>query len=291
MTCGAPSENDSWLKAGRWSVRLSEEYEVRDRSYKGSHRVVNDFDESLFISRAAVQARVGLTDDWTGELTATYPHFTYRVRPPGSERIKERFRGPGDTFVLFGRRVDIGPAHDPASHDMTPPPLFSLWAGAALPTGSPERPNPAIVTRDVSVSNLQTGTGTFDPMARARLEWPRESWIFFAETDVRFPLYENRFRYRTGDVEALSVGAALPVVSKLTASFAITGQRTARDQFRGSDVGVGGERIVYAEPGLAWSLSDSATLDFSVRLPVGLHADTKLSESNSVLRLGLTLRF
>jgi hypothetical protein len=289
MSCGAPTENDSWLRAGRFTLRLSEEYEVKDRSFRGSRSVVNDFDESLFVSRSALEARVGLTDDWTAAVTATYPHFTYRVKPPGGVRSKLRFRGPGDTFLLFGRRIDLGVER--AEHDMTASPVFSLWGGVALPTGSAERPNPAFVTRDVSVANLQTGTGTFDPLLRARLEWPREGYVLFAEADVRLPVYENRFRYRTGDTEVLAVGGALPIAPRLSASLTLTAQRSARDQFDGDDVGVGGARWLFVGPGLAWSVTDEATIDFGVRIPVWRRTETKLSDSNAIWQLGLTWSF
>ena len=64
-------------------MRLSEEYEVKDRSFKGAHGVANDFSETLVIHRLALDLRYGLTDDWTAELTPTYPDFKYRLKPPG----------------------------------------------------------------------------------------------------------------------------------------------------------------------------------------------------------------
>ncbi len=298
LASGAATDS-SWLAAGKGSLRLSEEYEVKDRSFKGTGRVPNDFDESLFVSRTSLDVRYGVTDDWTADLTATYPHFTYRVRPPGTDRITERFRGPGDTFLSFGRRIpwdapsdaSASPACDAPMDKPARAPLLSLWAGVSLPTGSPERPNPLIVTRDVSVTNLQTGTGTFDPFARARIDWPTGRWSLFAEADVLYPLYENRFRYRTADTETLVAGASTSVVTKLSASLALMFQRTGRDRFRGDEVGVGGFREAYVEPGVSWALTDAASIDFSVRVPFYRRTDTKLSDSNSLVQLGLTYRF
>jgi len=291
----------SWLGAGEGSARLSEEYEVKDRSYKGGRRVDNDFDESLFISRTALDLRYGVTDDWTVGLTATYPHYTYRVRPPGGERIKQRFRGPGDTFLSFGRRIRWDDEHDdpptPEStsmvddHEPAPVPVLSLWGGVSLPTGSAEKPDPARVTQDVSVSNLQTGTGTFDPFVRARIEWPKGRWNLFAEAAVLFPLYENRYDYRTADAEALVAGASTPVASKLTASLAAMFQRTGRDHFRGDLVGVGGARTAYLVPGLSWRLTDSASIDVGVRVPFYRRTQTKLSDSPAVFQIALSYSF
>jgi hypothetical protein len=291
MTCGAPNENDAWLASGRFALRLSHEYEHKDGSFKGSRRVTNDFNESLFINRTALQARVGVTDEWTADLTATYVRFTYRLKPPFpfNVRTEQEFDGLGDTFLLFGRRVDVAPARGP--HDMSPAPQLSLWGGVALPTGSPEKPDPFFVTRDVSVANLQTGTGTFDPLLRARLEWPRDGWTFFSEAAVRFPVYENRYRYRTGDVETLAVGGAVAIVPRLSASLTLTAQRVARDTFDGDDVGVGGARWLFVGPGIAWSITDDATLDFGVRVPVMRRTETKLSDSKSIWQIGLSWRF
>lgn len=275
-------------------MRLSEEYEVKDRSYKGSRRVANDFDESLFVSRTALDVRYGLTDDWSADLTATYPHFTYRVMPPGGERIKQRFRGPGDTFLSVGRRITWDDDDDikmPTMHERHDAPLLSLWGGVSLPTGTPEKPDPVRVTQDVSVSNLQTGTGTFDPFARARIEKPIDRWNAFAEFDVLFPLYENRYRYRTADTEAFVVGASTSVVSKLSASLGLMFQRTGRDEFRGENVGVGGARTAYVVPGLSWRLTDAASLDVGVRVPFYRWTETKLSDSNAVFQIGLTYGF
>jgi hypothetical protein len=301
--CGAAE--GSWLTKGKGSVRLSEEYEVKDDSYKGAHRVANDFDESLFISRTALDVRYGVTDDWTADVTATYPHFTYRLKPPGGERTKQRFRGPGDTFVSLGRQIVFGetPHHDAAMAPDIPglptlpeepahrPVFLSLWGGVSLPTGEAEKPNPAFVNSDVSVANLQTGTGTYDPFFRARAEWPQQGWTPFAEAAIRAPLYENRYRYQTADTEAIVVGADVPVVPKLTASLSTMWQRTGRDEFRGHNVGVGGARWIFLVPALAWDVTASTTLDVGVRVPVYRRTDTKLSDSSYILQAGLTWRF
>ena len=287
-------------------LRLSEEYESKNHSFKGRGRVENDFQETLFISRTALDVRYGVTDDWTLDLTATYPHFTYRLKPPGGERIERRFRGPGDTFLSMGRQFVFGDpsasparcrlmeavAHTEGSAPAAQPPVFvSVWAGVSLPTGSPERPNPAIVTRDVSVSNLQTGTGTFDPLARLRAEWPQTGFTPFAEAAIRFPVYENTFRYHTADTEALVLGASVPIVPKLSASLSAMYQRTGRDRFRGDDVGVGGAKWIYAVPGLAWQVTESAAIDVSARLPVYRGTETKLSDSAVVYQIGVSWRF
>jgi hypothetical protein len=299
---GSGAAEGSWLMKGEGSVRLSEEYEVKDRSYKGAHSVANDFDETLFVSRTAVDLRYGVTDDWSVELTATYPHFTYRLEPPGGERRKLRFRGPGDTFVALGRQIVFGDerAEMPPGFPDVPnlpeepprePVRLALWGGVSLPTGSAEKPNPAVVNQDVSVSNLQTGTGTFDPFGRVRVEVPQKGWTPFAEAAGRFPLYENRYRYRTADSESLSVGAEAPVAPKLSASLAAMWQRTGRDEFRGSNVGVGGAKWIYLVPALSWDVTASATIDVGVRVPVWRRTDTKLSDSSYVLQAGLTWRF
>src|SRR5438105_1151601 len=75
----APAAESSWLAAGRGWARLSEEYEVKDRSFRGAHAVDNDFHESLFVSRTALDVRYGLTDEWSADVLLTYPHFTYRL--------------------------------------------------------------------------------------------------------------------------------------------------------------------------------------------------------------------
>ena len=298
---GGAASGGSWLGSGEAIARLTEEYEVRDRSYKGRHGVVNDFDETLFVSRTALDLRCGVTDAWTVDVTLTYPHYTYRLKPPGGERRRFRFRGPGDTFVSLGRSFGLGGTEEPEDtllgdeHTAMPPgepgPTLSVWGGVSLPTGSTERPDPRIVTRDVSVSNLQTGTGTVDPVLRARLEMPLDPLRLFAEAAARFPVYENRHRYRTGDAETFALGAEIPVLPRVTAVLSVMGQRVARDRFDGEDVGVGGARWVYLVPGVAWQVTDTAAVDVSVRLPVYRRTETKLSDSSAVFQVGLSYRF
>jgi hypothetical protein len=183
---GGGSADRSWLEAGRVIARLSQEYDVRDRTYKGRDEVVNDFDETLYVSRTALELRYGLTDEWTAAVTPTYPHYSYSLTPPGGERRKFRFRGPGDTPLMFGRLIALSQPEPesvppegpdcadplPMTHGREEVSSLALWAGVSLPTGEPEEPNPAVVTRDVSVSNLQVGTGTFDPLVRLRLTVP-----------------------------------------------------------------------------------------------------------------------
>ena len=306
LGAGAASEGP-WLRIGEATARLSAEYEVRDKTFKGSDEVVNDFDETVFITRVAFEIRYGISDDWSASLTPTYPHFTYRLKPPGGERVKQVFRGPGDTFLAFGRRL-LGshppPADQSCAADTETPMLFheqpapsewslALWGGVSIPTGTPEEPNPAIATQDVTVANLQTGTGTWDPLLRVRLDWsPAGSrWSAFAEASVLYPLYENRFDYRTADTESLVAGVATPLAERFSASFALMFQRIGTDQFEGDDVGVGGGRWIYAVPGLAWHITDTLTLDAGVRLPLWRHTETKLADSSVVYQAGLSLFF
>ena len=308
LGAGAASEGP-WLRIGQGTARLSAEYEVRDNTYKGDDEVVNDFDESVFITRTALEIRYGISDDWSASLTPTYPHFTYRLLPPGGERITQKFRGPGDTLVAFGRRLIGG--HPPAPeegevcpegeempmlfHAPPPPSEWSLaiWGGVSVPTGSPEEPNPLIVTEDVTVANLQTGTGTWDPLVRVRLDWTPEGskWSGFAELSVLYPLYENRFDYRTADTESLVVGASTPIADRFSASLSVMFQRIGRDQFEGEDVGVGGGRWIYAIPGLAWNITDTLTLDVGARLPIYRYTETKLADSNVIYQAGLSIFF
>jgi hypothetical protein len=304
---GGSASEGRWLAAGKGVARLTEEYEVKDRSFRGSRSVTNDFNESLFISRTALDLRYGLTDDWSADVLVTYPHFTYRIKPPRGVRTERHFRGPGDTFVSAGRRFLLGdapPPHDeltmlpsdaatcfPTSDDAAGRPLLSVWAGVSIPTGEAQKPNPVFVTRDVSVSNLQTGTGSFDPFLRARIDLPQKGWLLFAEAEVRYPFYENRYDYETADTEAIAVGGGLPLFSRVGASVALLWQRTGRDQFRGDDVGVGGARWIYVVPGITWRVTDDVALDVGLRLPVYRRTETKLSDGNGVFTAGLTVRF
>jgi outer membrane putative beta-barrel porin/alpha-amylase len=306
LGAGAAAEGP-WLKKGEGTARLSTEYEVRDTSYEGGDKVENTFDESVFITRVALEIRYGLTDDWTASITPTYPHYTYRLKPPGGERITQTFRGPGDTLVALGRRLMGSPeppaeACDAGAPAPEAPMLFheaparrwsiALWGGVSIPTGTPEEPNPAVVTSDVTVANLQTGTGTFDPLLRARFDWePAATWSAFAEASVLYPLYENRFDYRTADSESVVVGASVPLVRQLSASLSLMWQRVGTDQFQGEDVGVGGAQWIYVIPGLGWEISDRLFLDVSVRLPLWRHTETKLSDSNAIYQAGLTFYF
>lgn len=305
LGAGAASEGP-WLREGHGTVRLSGEYEVRDKTYKGNDEVPNDFDESVFITRSALELRYGISDDWSASITGTYPHFTYRLLPPGGERITQEFRGPGDTLVAFGRRLlgeNPPPADDQCAAPEETPMLFheempvspwslALWGGVSIPTGTPEEPNPAIATSDVTVANLQTGTGTFDPLLRLRADWtPGTTWSAFAELSVLYPLYENRFDYQTADTESLVVGASTPLADRFSANFAFMFQRIGRDQFEGEDVGVGGGRWIYAIPGVSWQITESVSLDVGARLPIYRHTETKLADSNVVYQAGLTFSF
>jgi len=258
------------------------------------------------MARAALDLRLGLTDDWTGQLFLTYPRFAWHVKPPGGERDRQRFRGPGDTSVLLGRAFRLGPepampAHaSPMPEDLSCPaalgpgtgrPLLSLWGGLSLPTGESQAPDRGVVTRDISVSNLQVGSGTFDPLLRARLELPVRFGGLFAEVAARVPLYGNRHGYRTGATLSLAVGADAPLAQGLRGSLALSYLRARRDSFRGDPVAVGGAWWVYATPGLALDLGRGVTLDAGVRLTLVRRTETKLSDSARALVLGLTLRF
>jgi len=303
LGAGAASEGP-WLGKGAATSRLSAEYEVRDKTFKGSDEVVNDFDESVFITRSALEFRYGLSDEWSASIIGTYPHFTYRLKPPGGERIKQTFRGPGDTLVSLGRRL-MGadePAPGEVCEDGETPMLFhaeprerwtlAVWGGVSIPTGTPEEPNPAIATSDVTVANLQTGTGTFDPFLRARVDFePASTWSAFAEASVLFPLYENRFDYRTADTESVVVGASLPFADRFSASLSLMWQRNGTDQFEGEDVGVGGAQWIYVIPGVAWQITDALSLDAGVRVPIYRHTETKLADSSIIYQAGLSLFF
>jgi hypothetical protein len=301
LGAGAAAEGP-WLKKDEGTTRLSAEYEVRDNTFKGTEEVENDFDESVFITRVALELRYGLSDDWSASITATYPHFTYRLKPPGGERVVQTFRGPGDTLVALGRQLMASAHPPPETCDGDAPMLYheepetswslSLWGGVSVPTGTPEEPNPAIATNDVTVANLQTGTGTFDPLLRLRLDWqPAAAWSAFAEASVLVPLYENRFDYQTADSESLVVGASYPIAERLSLSFSFMYQRNGRDQFQGEDVGVGGAQWIYAIPGFGWQITDSLYLDAGARLPIYRRTETKLADSSVIYQAGLTLFF
>ena len=316
--CAGPSVGSgatprgNWLREGDGVVRLSDEYEVKDVSYRGHDRVENDFEESLFVNRVALDVRYGVTDDWSAALQFTYPRFYYRLKPPGGQRQKFRFRGPGDTSLLFGRQFLLGAAQEmPPSaalldddvlgsvaapppyeeHEPDRRPAISAWFGLSLPTGETEEPNPTFVLRDVSVSNLQVGTGTYDPIARVRLDVPAGRGGLFAEVAARVPLHENEHDYRTADTETIAVGGFREILSGVTAVLAVSWQRVGRDEFRGSNVGVGGGRFVHVTPGIVVQLSDSVALDFSARVPVWRSTQTKLSDSKVVWQVGLSYRF
>ncbi|MCE9637949.1 MAG: hypothetical protein K8T90_19790 [Planctomycetes bacterium] len=299
----------SWLKKGEFTFRLSQENEEKGRSYRGRRGVENDFSETLRIYRTAATFRYGVTDDWSAELELTHPRFDYSLTPPGGARRSRTFQSQGDTSLTIGRMFDLDgataaesshlpqdviDAFTPRAMKANPRPesaTLAIWGGLSLPTGHPEKPDPRIVTRDVSVSNLQTGTGTFDPILRTRLEIPRGDIRWFAEIGARFPVYENRYDYQTGHAEGLVVGASTPLAPTLRASLSMTYQRTARDQYKGDDAAVGGGRWIYGTPALAWDVTESATIDLSVRITAWRDVETKLSDSGHAIQAGLTLRF
>lgn len=299
----------SWLKKGEITFRLSEELEEKGRSYRGRRSVVNDFSETLRISRTAATFRYGVTDDWSAELELTHPRFAYSLTPPGGARRSRIFRGPGDTSLTIGRMFDLDDGRPAPSSALpqdvvdafTPRAMrqdapaehatLAIWGGLSLPTGHAERPDPRIVTRDVSVANLQTGTGTFDPILRARVEVPQGATRWFAEVGARFPLYENRFDYRTGRAEGIVVGASHALAPTLRASLSASFQHTVRDSFRGDDAAVGGGRWIYLTPAVAWDLADTVTFDVSVRVTAWRDVETKLSDSGRAVQAGLTFRF
>mgnify|MGYP001242788635 CR=1 FL=1 len=308
---GSPGADRAWLAPGEVSVRLADEYEVKDRSYRGRDRVENDFSEDLYVNRASATLRIGFARDWAAELGLTHVHFSYNLTPPGGRRTKRVFSGLGDTTLLVGRRIALADeaadalpfretaytvldADRDAARDDAPRrrvASLSIWAGASLPTGRAERPDPRLVTRDVSVTNLQTGTGTFDPALRARLDLPGERVDWFVEAGARVPLRENRHDYRTGETLALSAGAALPLGDAWAVGLAATYQKVGRDSFRGDDVAVGGGRFLYVTPALAWRLDEAVALDVGVRVTLWRDVDTKLSDSAYALTAGLTFRF
>ena len=83
----------------------------------------------------------------------------------------------------------------------------------------------------------------------------------------------------------------MDVVPRLAASLAVVARRTGRDRFRGDDVGVGGAHWIDLAPGVTFRVSDAASLDLSVRLPVRRHTQTKLSDSSAVWQIGLAWSF
>ena len=300
----SPGAERPWPAAGALRLRVFDEYEVKDRSYRGTDRVVNDFAEDLYVNRLGATFRLGLPDDWAAEATFTYVHFSYNLKPPGArDRIKLTFKGPGDTSLLLGRAFELGESESVRApvegmFDPTPEPeperrrpLLGIWLGVSAPTGDPERPDPRIVTRDVSVTNLQTGTGTWDPQGRVRLEIPGGDVTWFTELGARVPVSENRYDYRTGAVYAAAAGLGVPVTSRLSGGFALTFQEVERDRFRGDDVAVGGGRWLYATPSVSYQVTDALAVDLSVRLTVWRDVDTKLSDSRYAAQIGLTWSF
>lgn len=295
---------------GRFRLRLWEEYEVKDRSYRGRHRVANDFAEDLYVNRLGATLRCGLDDAWAVEATVTRLHFAYNLKPPGAAaRTRRAFDGPGDTSLFVGRTFDLRSPRPAAGAEslfdedrlsIPDEPLprtrlrLSIWMGVSAPTGDPERPDPRIVTRDVSVSNLQTGTGTWDPQMRVRLDadpGSHSELAWFAELATRVPVTENRYDYRTGAVAAVSAGVSGGLADRLTGGLAVTHQRVERDTYRGDRVAVGGGRWVYVTPSLRYAFTDRLAVDLSVRVAVWRDVETKLSDSRSAVQLGLELAF
>jgi opacity protein-like surface antigen len=301
----------TWLEEGGWSARLTGEYEVKDQTYKGHHRVPNDFDETLRIHRINLAMRYGLDDDWTLGLDLTDPEFQYRLKPPGGERTEIVVHGPGDTIARAGRRIYLeAPEEPPAPWPTWDIPglreerldelagaseidraALTIWAGVSIPTGDVKKPNPAYVTNDFSVTNLQTGTGTFDPLLQARVDVPLGVWRLFTEASAVVPLVENRHDYKTAQTLSFGVGAEFDVAPQLHVRLAATFQRVGNDEYQGEDVGVGGGKWVYVTPGLAWDLTDRLTLDVGVRCTAFRDTDTKLVDSGAAIQVGLTLNF
>jgi hypothetical protein len=215
--------------------------------------------------------------------------------------LQRTFEGLGDTSFLVGRTFEFETVRDdtplvaPHSFDVpaqpaAPPARLEIWFGFSAPTGEPERPDPRIVTRDVSVTNLQTGSGTFDPQARVRF-LPGGDAPWFLELAARVPVSENRYDYRTGEVVALAAGTSAPLSRELTGGLTATLQHVGRDRFRGHDVAVGGGRWLYATPSLRWDLSADVALDLSLRVTLWRDVDTKLSDSRWSVQAGLVFRF
>jgi hypothetical protein len=298
----------TWLGKGAATLRFSYEYDVEDRSFKGHGTVENDFDETLRTNRLSAALRYGLTDQWTAELGLHDPRFQYRVKPPGGERSETIFRGPGDTTLLFGRRFALTDETPVATAPLTSVldlpqsawteqfrtvagPSLQVWVGTSIPTGKEEEPNRTVVRRDISVSNLQTGTGTFDPMLRVRYDDPRGDVKPFAQLDVRWPVYENRFDYASGRSLTVTAGAETDLAPKLRGNLAFSFQRSERDRFDGDRVGVGGAKWIYVTPGVAYDLTDTVTLDAAVRYTAWRDTQTKLSDGPIALQVGVTFRF
>lgn len=306
---GAPAggAQRSWLARDDWTARVTSELEVRDRTFRGHRRVVNDFDETLRIRRVSLSLRYGLTDDWTAGLDLSHPEFRYRLKPPGGRRTDLTVRGPGDMVLRVGRRFtrpDDGPIayprwdagsgagpRAPLGGQPIDVPTLSAWAGVSIPTGDVRKPNASVVNRDFSVSNLQTGTGTFDPVLNVRLDLPLGAWRAFADASAVLPFAENRHDYRTGATIAFAVGAEHDLGDAVRARLTTTFQRIGNDEFRGEAVGVGGGKWVYVTPGFAWDMTERATLDVGVRCTLLRDTDTKLVDSGVALQIGLTIRF
>lgn len=322
---GAGGAQRDWLGQGEGSVRVAWEYEVKDATYDGRDEVVNDFDETLRSNRGSLEVRYGISDDWTVALTYHHPRFQYRLKPPGGERVESTFRGPGDTTLVFGRRFPLGDEGDPPPGDdpdapghallpwlsergpanggsppdrprsPSPPPVsgpsFTVWAGLSIPTGNAEEPLPEAAVRDVSVANLQTGTGTFDPILKVRFDGAGDGPRVYAEASVRWPVTENRYDYRTGRSTGVTVGAEADAATDLRVHLAATFLRVERDEIDGDRVAVGGGSWVYVTPGLSFDVSDRVTLDASVRLTAWRDTETKLTDSDAAFQVGLTCRF
>jgi len=319
---GAGGAQRTWLREGGGSIRLGYEYEVKDETFDGRDEVVNDFDENLRTNRVSLELKYGLTDDWTASLTLHFPRFQYRLKPPGGERSEETFRGPGDTSLVFGRRFALGEEErdDPEEEPLPPSllddrgepllpwdgtlpralpveaPSFTVWAGVSVPTGDPEEPDPAVATEDVSVANLQTGTGTWDPLVKLRFDDAgavagRDDVRLWAEAAVRWPLYENEFDYRTGRSLGVTAGAETDLAPGLRANLAATFLRNERDEIDGERVAVGGGKWIYLTPGLAYDLSDRLTVEASVRLTAWRDTETKLTDADAAFQVALTWRW
>jgi hypothetical protein len=212
-------------------------------------------------------------------------------KSPGDEF---RTDGLGDTRVLLRYTFTAFPHVHEDGEESGPLGLhfgdgrISLGAGVSFPTGDPERP---VAGAGVPNSELQTGTGTYDPIVTAVYSQAIDQGSLFVGVAARIPGGENRFDYRVGEAIQANVGAVVPIHESIDFVPKLIYLYNAADELDGRKVFASGGHYISVVPGVRIAASERVDLEAALEIPVFRDLRTVSLEPTVRFSAGISVRF
>ncbi|MCF6228162.1 MAG: hypothetical protein L3J82_05780 [Planctomycetes bacterium] len=239
-------------------------------------------DADFFVFQTDIRASYMVSDSIGLSLQLPIRTLTLRVDDDDEHHRDETYAGAGDTRLS-------GSFHFISSN------AFQLVgsAGISLPTGRlNEVTASSYIGHDEAMdlgvtvpehSHLQLGTGTLDPSGSVQALYNfDEMWAFSGSISLTYPMYYNRYNYRTAPSGTVLFGSSAKFDGTgLTAALFLELFYSGRDRYDGEDV-VGttgtfkgqfgipntGRFEAALQPAAYWTVMDGLALSLSLRIPV-----------------------